>query len=202
MSSVPLRFLHAHATHPHPELALEIAWAQLASQGATTMEASIGWCYLTEAYSDHAEAVLDSLRARLPGVAWVGGVGVGVLASGVEYIDEPALVVMVSNLPADSFRIFHGRQPLPGPTERLLPDATGWRAHTAQVHADARTADLCDLLSELAERTDTGYLFGGLSTGRQHALHLAFDPREGGRGRLRRRVRRPHRPRLAGHPRL
>ena len=72
MRSAPLRFLHAHATHPHPELALEIVWAQLASQGATTMEASLGWCYLTEAYSDHAEAVLDSLRARLPGVAWVG----------------------------------------------------------------------------------------------------------------------------------
>lgn len=180
MSSALPRFLHAHATHPHPELALEIAWAQLASQGATTMGASLGWCYLTEAYSDQAEAVLDSLRARLPGVAWVGGVGAGVLASGVEYIDEPALVVMVCNLPADCFRIFHGRQPLPGQAERQLTDAGNWRAHTAQVHADARTADLCELLGELADRTDTGYLFGGLSTGRQHALHLAFDPREGG----------------------
>ncbi|MFN3888282.1 MAG: FIST N-terminal domain-containing protein, partial [Aquabacterium sp.] len=165
MSSALPRFLHAHATHPHPELALEIAWAQLASQGATTMGASLGWCYLTEAYSDQAEAVLDSLRARLPGVAWVGGVGAGVLASGVEYIDEPALVVMVCNLPADCFRIFHGRQPLPGQAERQLTDAGSWRAHTAQVHADARTADLCELLGELADRTDTGYLFGGLSTG-------------------------------------
>lgn len=179
MRSAPLRFLHAHATHPHPELALEIVWAQLASQGATTMEASLGWCYLTEAYSDHAEAVLDSLRARLPGVAWVGGVGIGVLATGVEYIDEPALVVMLCNLRPATFRIFHGRHPLPGPAERVMAQDGVWRAHTAQVHADARTADMPELLDELAERTDTGYLFGGLSTGRQHALHLAFDPHDG-----------------------
>jgi len=43
------------------------------------------------------------LRQRLPGVAWVGTVGVGVAASGVEYIDEPALVLMVAPMPRESF---------------------------------------------------------------------------------------------------
>ncbi|MEY2842053.1 MAG: hypothetical protein RI920_90, partial [Pseudomonadota bacterium] len=27
-----LRFIHAHGTHPRPELALELVWAQLAAQ--------------------------------------------------------------------------------------------------------------------------------------------------------------------------
>jgi hypothetical protein len=34
MSTAPgsLRFIQAHGTHPQPELALELVWAQLASQ--------------------------------------------------------------------------------------------------------------------------------------------------------------------------
>ena len=47
-----------------------------------------------------AGLLLQGLRQRWPGVAWVGCVGVGVCASGVEYIDEPALVLMLAALPA------------------------------------------------------------------------------------------------------
>ena len=170
------RFLHAHATHPHPELAVELVWAQLASQGADQMEATLGWCYLSDEMSPHAEAVLQNLRARLPEVAWVGAVGAGVLATKVEYWDEPALAVMVCDLPAHTFRVFHGRQPLPSWRHG---QSGGWSAHVAQVHADARSPDLTDLISELALRTDTGYLFGGLSAGRHGCPHLALDPQAG-----------------------
>jgi small ligand-binding sensory domain FIST len=182
-----LRFLHAHATHPQAELALALVWAQLASQGASQLGATLGWCYLTEELADSAEAVLAGLREHLPDVAWVGGVGAGVLATGVEYIDEPALAVMVCNLPPSDFRIFHGRQPLPpaahaaglagAPPASGMPGAPGsWQAHTAQVHADGHSPDLPELIKELAERTATGYVFGGISTGQTQSLHLALAP--------------------------
>jgi len=176
--SQALRFLQAHATHPHPELALELAWAQLACQGVEAMGPTLGWCYLSEELAEGAQTILDELRQRLPHVAWVGGVGVGVLATGVEYMNEPALAIMVCNLPASQFRVFHGRHPLPSG----LPG--GWRAHTAQVHADAQTTDLAELIHELAHRTDTGYLFGGLSVGEGAGLHMALDPEDphGARG--------------------
>ena len=122
-----------------------------------------------------AEVILRGLRQHLPDVAWVGAVGAGVLATGVEYLGEPALAVMLCNLPHDDFRIFHGRHPLPAAQALSLP-RTGWQAHVAQVHADGQTPDLPDLLRELADRTDTGYLFGGLSAGQAHSLHLAIDP--------------------------
>ena len=144
-----LRFLQAHATHPVPELALEMVWAQLASQMAVTSGTAgpgltagepgpdaptLGWCYLSDRLAHGAQAVLDGLRQRMPQVAWVGAVGAGVLATHVEYMDEPALVVMLCNLPPEDFRIFHGRQPLPALPRghHLLPDARligtpGWR---------------------------------------------------------------------------
>lgn len=170
-----LSFLQAHATHPHPELAVELVWAQLASQGALELGATLGWCYLTDSLAGAADAVVEALRARLPNVAWVGAVGAGVLASRVEYGDEPALAVMICNLDAEDFRLFHGRQPLPGSLTTRDRSDLGWRAQVAQVHADARSPDLADLIAELAGRTRTGYLFGGLSSGTSSSPHIALE---------------------------
>ncbi|HEX5356671.1 MAG TPA: FIST N-terminal domain-containing protein [Aquabacterium sp.] len=176
MTTAPLRFLHAHATHPQPELALELVWAQLASQGASSMNATLGWCYLTEELAEGASTILAGLRERLPHVAWVGGVGSGILATGVEYIDEPALAVMLCNLPGSDFRVFHGRQPLAAIHPLHGHQGQVWRAHTALVHADGHSPDLPELIQELAERTETGFLFGGVSAGQSQSLHLAVDP--------------------------
>lgn len=175
-----LHFLHAHATHPQPELALELVWAQLASQlDAFADDApTLGWCYLSDELAHGAAAVLHGLRQRLPQVAWVGAVGAGVLATRTEYMDEPALAVMVCNLPRADFRVFHGRQALPGHPRGHGAAPSHWHAHTAQVHADARSPDVGELIAELASRTDTGYLFGGLSAGQHHSLHLALDPQD------------------------
>lgn len=127
---------------------------------------TLGWCYLSDYYAPASEAILDELHRSLPGVAWVGTVGVGVAASGIEYIDEPALVLMVAPLPPESFRLFSGQQPLPA-------TSSGFVAHTALVHAEGSTPDVQELLHELSDRTTTGYLFGGLSSARNRPLHMA-----------------------------
>ena len=127
---------------------------------------TLGWCYLSDYYAPAAEAVLDELHRALPGVAWVGTVGVGVAASGVEYIDEPALVLMVASLPQESFRLFSGRHPWPATSSGFVP-------YSALVHAEGGTPDLQELLHELSERTTSGYLFGGLSSARNRPLHIA-----------------------------
>jgi small ligand-binding sensory domain FIST len=127
---------------------------------------TLGWCYLSDYYAPASEAILDELHRALPGVAWVGTVGVGVAASGIEYIDEPALVLMLAPLPQDSFRLFSGLRPLPA-------TSSGFAPHTALVHAEGSTPDVQELLHELSARTATGYLFGGLSSARNRSLHIA-----------------------------
>jgi small ligand-binding sensory domain FIST len=142
---------------------------RIAARGAQQGDAApptLGWCYLSDYYAPDAEAILDELRLRLPGVAWVGTVGIGVAASGIEYFDEPALVLMVAPLARASFRLFSGRQPLPAAS-------SGFVAHTALVHAEGSTPDLQELLHELSARTATGYLFGGLSSARNRPVHIA-----------------------------
>lgn len=174
------RFLHAHATHPDWRMALALAGAQVDAQRGRpghVARPTLGWLYFTDAYAAHAGALLAGVRERWPGVQWVGSVGVGVAAGGVEYLDEPALVLMLADLPADDFRVFSGARPLPhGAATR----GTGFDAATALVHADPATPDLAELVAEMSDRTATGYLFGGLAASRGAAVHLADGVFSGG----------------------
>ncbi|RZU01105.1 FIST signal transduction protein [Rivibacter subsaxonicus] len=164
------RFAAAHAMHPDWRMALSLVLAQL--DPLAPPAPTLGWCYLADHHAPHADELLVALRERWPGCAWVGAVGVGVCASGVEYFDEPGLVLMLSDLPAAQFRLFSGREPLAA--------QVGFTAHAAQVHADPGTQDLAELVAELAERTDGGYLFGGLASSRTRVVTLADGVFEGG----------------------
>ncbi|MEJ5999762.1 FIST signal transduction protein [Paucibacter soli] len=167
-------FAHAHATHPDAHLALALAAAQLEAQcsqqgSSSGLRPTLGWIYLTEAFAPKAPALLAELQQRWPGVAWVGASGVGVCATGVEYFDEPALALMLAELPREQFRVFSGTRPL-----------GAWRAECAQVHADGSSTELQELIAELAGLTQAGYLFGGLASGRRQALQIADGIWQGG----------------------
>jgi small ligand-binding sensory domain FIST len=173
-------FVHGHASHTDWRVALarscQQIQAQLEARADPKGEAipfTLGWCYLSDYYAPQAEAILEELHRRMPGVDWVGTAGVGVSASGVEYIDEPAVALMLAPLPRESFRLFSGRQPLPAPSSGFVP-------HTALVHTDGSAHDLQDLIRELSARTATGYLFGGLSSARNRPLHMADGVLTGG----------------------
>lgn len=161
-------FIAAHACNPNWRVALGHCLEELTRKagGAAAPEFTLGWCYLTDPFADMAEEILAELKDCWPGVSWVGTVGIGISASGVEYIDEPALALMLAPLPRTAFRVFSGRQP-------LRAAGGDFDAHTALVHADGSAPDLQELLPELAERTATGYLFGGLSSARTHTLQIA-----------------------------
>lgn len=167
-------FLQAHATHPDWRLALALVQPQLEAQqrergGPDGYRPTLGWVYLTDHYAPQAEALLAELHQRWPGVAWVGCVGIGVAAGGVEYFDEPALTLMLAELPSASWRIFSGARPL-----------ADFAPHTALVHADPATPDLAELIADMSERTASGYLFGGLASARNRTLTIADAVLQGG----------------------
>ncbi len=167
-------FLVGHATHPDWRGALALAAAQIeARRGAHEASASgplsLGFVYFTDAYAAHADALYAALRLQWPGLSWAGCVGVGVAAGGVEYIDEPALVLMLASLPAGRFEVFSGARKL----QRIEP-------FSALVHADPATPDLAELIAEMSDRTTSGYLFGGLASSRGDAMHLADGVWRGG----------------------
>ena len=167
-------FPNAHATHPQWHMAAVLVLAQLRAQMALPQYASaptLGLLYITDHYADDAAALLDLLRRELPTVTdWAGAVGVGVAGNNVEYFDEPALSLMLCDLPRAHYRVFSGVAPL------AHGDAAGvgFAAHTALVHADGQTPELADLVAEMAGRTSSGYLFGGGVASRGAQVQLAL----------------------------
>ena len=159
-------------------MAAGLVLAQLRAQMAQpdyASQPSLGLLYLTDHYAPYAQQILEHLSAELPEVRdWAGTTGLGIVANNVEYIDEPALSVLLCELPPDQYRVFSGVAPL-AQSDSAGPAAQQglFSAHTALVHADGETPELPELLAEVASRTDTGYLFGGLSSARNGALQFA-----------------------------
>ena len=168
-------FPHAHATHADWQMAAGLVLAQLRAlmtQPDYARAPTLALLYITDHYAGQAQAILDHLSGELPEVTdWAGTVGIGIAGNNVEYFDEPAMAVMLLALPAHQYRVFSGVAPL----------SLGFEAHTALVHADASTPDTAGLIAEMAARTSTGYLFGGLVSSRTQTVQFAV----GGNGNIR-----------------
>ena len=185
-------FPYGHATHPQWQFAAALVLAQLRAQMAQPSYASapsLGLLYITDNYAGQAQAILDLLSAELPEVTdWSGTVGVGIASNNVEYFDEPALCVMLCDVPADQYRVFSGVAPLAAPDnldelddeQRSQLPPPVFQAHTALIHADSSMPDAGDMIAELAERTRTGYLFGGFAASRSASVQFAV----GGNGNI------------------
>jgi small ligand-binding sensory domain FIST len=160
-------FPYGHAGHPQWRMATGLVLAQLRAQMSLDAYASaptLALVYITDHYATQADDILAHLSAELPEITdWSGTVGVGVAANNAEYFDEPALAVMLCDLPSDQYRVFSGVAPL----------GLGFEAHTALIHADPNTPDLAELIDEMAARTDSGYLFGGVSASRTRSVQFA-----------------------------
>ena len=171
-------FPYGHATHPQWPMAAALVIAQLRAQMALPRHANaptLGLLYITDHYATAAQEILDHLSAELREVTdWSGAVGVGIASNNVEYFDEPAMAVMLCEIPSHHYRVFSGVAPLG------VGDGMGFEPYTALVHADASTPDVSELIGEMAARTATGYLFGGLVSSRTEAVQFAV----GGNGNI------------------
>jgi small ligand-binding sensory domain FIST len=176
-----MRFRHAHGSHTDWSVAVEeclLQLARFAGDDTTTRTPNLGFLYLTEPLASYAEQILTLLKTRTGVASWVGASAVGIAACGTEYLDEPALSVMLGQFPAGSVNVFSGTQR--PPALGLVTDSGAERAFTALVHADPTTLDVPDLLVDMAQKVASGYLFGGLASGRQGTRQIADRVLSGG----------------------
>lgn len=169
-----MRFRHAHAAHPDWSVAVDECLLRLQAFNGDeryARNANLGFLYLTDALAPHADAILTTLKARTGIPNWVGSVGAGICATGVEYTDEPALAVMLASFAPGSFNVFSGTQR--PPALGLATPSGAPTAFTALVHADPNTPDLPELIADMASKVESSYLFGGLSSARGRTLQIA-----------------------------
>jgi small ligand-binding sensory domain FIST len=168
------RYKAAHAALGDPlEPAGAGAWGSLTKTclealGDLPEGANLGFVYATEVLAGDLGSIVTFLRERTGIDRWVGTVGEGVVASGVEYYDRPALSLLVAALPEDSFRAFAsiGAGPRDGGLEAFDRAHGRWvtahRPILGVVHGDPRNPAMGDIIAGLAEAT-SAFLVGGLT---------------------------------------
>jgi len=141
--------------------------------------ASLGFLYVTDALADHVNDILGFFRERTGVPHWTGTVGIGICASGREYLDQPAIAVMMAELPSDSFQVFSGIRSMKELALRKFKFGDR-SANFAIVHADPRNNDVPELISGMAGKLESGFVVGGLTSSRSHNVQIADKVTDGG----------------------
>lgn len=161
-------FRVGHGRDPHWQAAVEAALRQM---GDPPRGANLGFVYVTDHLAPAGRAIVRYLQQATGVEDWVGSVGVGILATGVEYLDEPAVVVMLGGFPEGEFQVF---SPAVAPPALGGLTPTGFdAAHLALVHASPHDGTLPGQLAELCAGLASGYLVGGITSSRTRPYHFA-----------------------------
>ena len=143
--------------------------------------ANLGFVYVTDLYANRLTEMLAQLREQTGIAEWVGSVGIGVCGTGHEFMDESAIVVMLGEFPAESFKVFAPVTAADQVASALDGFAVhGKTAHYALVHGDARNPEIPELVQSVAAGMATGFVTGGISSSRFQSLQVADDVVHGG----------------------
>ena len=162
----PTRFRFAHASFPDWRVCTERLLEQLASQQADPdhfPRANLGIVYISTTLAEHTEDIRALLSARTGIADWAGAIGGSLMASGIAYHDEPAIVAMLLTLPSGSFQVFNGTTRPRSAGSHTLTGA--WSNWSALVHADPTLPDMAELVTDMAMKVEGGHLFGAVASG-------------------------------------
>ena len=129
----------AHAAAAHWTEAAVLCAEQLESQDAGRPGGGLGFIYTTDSFADALPEITKHLQTATGVESWVGTVGFGICAMGRDYFDQPAVSVLIADLPRESFRVIG-----------MLHDAVAAAGTAAPgddpsfgiIHADPRNSDV------------------------------------------------------------
>lgn len=170
--STPFSFAFARAAHADTDAdaLLQDCLQQLSSQPSGTL----GFVYATEALAGQFDAVLAALKQTTGTDAWVGAVGYGICTAEAEIHQQPALVVMLADLPPDAFTLFKGDWNRIEAFRAQHQPWYGQRSVTlAQVHGSPGMENIEQLTEALAAELPSGFLAGGLASAQSGEYQFA-----------------------------
>ena len=168
------RFLSSHAQHPDWRIALGQCLGRVAPIPAGF---NLGFVYYSDLFAAAAGEIVRQLKMDTGIEHWVGSVGVGICTTGREYHGEPAIVLLLCQLPPRSFAVFttnvdnqeacfrQCRQEL---QERPTPCAI--------VHGNPALESVPAVIVGLSRLMGAGFLVGGLASSRGDYALIADKP--------------------------
>ena len=168
--TTPFKF--AHAAHADWTQAAQACMNQL---GAIPASATLGFLYVSDALAAELDAILAFFRSATAVPHWTGSVGVGVCATGAEYLQEPAMVVMLGEFEAADFSMLPLLKTPQDIDANPLPDA-----YFAMVHGDPANSRMQELIEGLSARLSSGFVVGGLSSSEGETAQISDGVVSGG----------------------
>ena len=164
-------FKYAHAEHADWTQAAQACMAQL---GAIPAGATLGFLYVSDAFMGELDAILAFFHSATGVAHWTGSVGVGVCATGVEYLDAPSMAVMLGEFDPADFSML--------PVMRAPQDieAQPANAYFAIVHGDPANNRIQELIEALSAHVSSGFVVGGLSSSQGETAQISDGVVNGG----------------------
>lgn len=172
------RFLSANATGGDAATLLQQCLEQLTP---LPEEATLGFIYATAATVEILPAILEGLKRQTPGVAWLGCSGEGICSEGREFYDEPALSLLLTDIPQGRFCRLAASEEL---SARLPEKVERWcESHPdcfALLHAVPTYMATSAYVHEIRHHAPQAQLNGGLSSGSGNYRHIENSVQEHG----------------------
>jgi len=172
------RFLHAHSTGHTGNQLLDDCLRQL---GSIPPEANFGFLYLSDHLADESENLLTRLKEVTGITAWTGTVGIGIIANGNEYYDQPAMTIMLADFnEADFYLLPNLRADDAALTTELVDWCGANDFNVGLLHADPETANLQTLLAQLDNEIPAAFLVGGITSSHRRNVQFSGEALQGG----------------------
>lgn len=152
----------------------------LASARTDGFKPNMGFLYITDSLAADAQSILTLFRSVTDVDHWSGCAAAGVCGAGAEYVDMPAISVLVGEVPADRMHAFSAQgAKIKGMNRELESWAVKNDPMLVVVHADPLQGDPAHVLEEV-EATLGGFMVGGLASSRREHAIIGRDVAPGG----------------------
>lgn len=163
------RFLFAQSENSDWSDAIDECFNQL---GSLPDEATLGFIYVTDRHAQHLGNILRKIKTLTLIDDWVGTVGIAVCATRKEFIEQHAIVLLITDIPKQDYTVFDSPKHIP-------PQLVNDEVQVAVVHGDPRNGELPNIIHKLPEDIGNGYLIGGLTSSDNYHYQIAGEINEG-----------------------
>lgn len=168
-------FKYGHATAPQWRVAAEACLSQI---GVVPLAANLGFIYVTDLFAGDMQNILSLLKEATGIGHWVGSTGIGICSTGHEYLNQPAIAIMLGEFSAQDFHVF---STLLRTDQIPAVESVGKKnAYFAIVHGDPQNQDIGSLIEQFSASMESGFVVGGLTSSRNENVQVADDVTQGG----------------------
>lgn len=168
-------FKYGHSGAPQWNEAAQACLSQIGSVPAT---ANLGFIYVTDKYANRMSTILDFVKKSTGIAHWIGTTGLGICSQGQEYLDQPAIAIMLGEFPEHAFKVFSTIQNQDDlMTQMTVGDEP---AYFGIVHGDPNNHQISELIAQFAAKMQSGFVVGGLTSSRNINVQVADDTTQGG----------------------